>query len=213
VWLVWCFHLNDHAAARPKVQPPRLRGERVGLFASRTPFRPNPLALSLAKLEAIEGSTLLLSGVDLVNGTPVLDIKPYIAAYDAPCDGDEHGGGAQMREQKGETSRSADWAEPRPLCVAVSAPAGEQIRRLALRREPRRFLLADEESIRAAIVQCLAADPRPVYRWRRQQRRGEAAVYSIQLDGIRADCRFEPGDEGVTVVSVREARSGEEVSQ
>eukprot|EP00310_Coccolithus_braarudii_P007262 CAMPEP_0183375300 /NCGR_PEP_ID=MMETSP0164_2-20130417/116938_1 /TAXON_ID=221442 /ORGANISM="Coccolithus pelagicus ssp braarudi, Strain PLY182g" /LENGTH=154 /DNA_ID=CAMNT_0025552447 /DNA_START=199 /DNA_END=659 /DNA_ORIENTATION=+ len=79
VWLVWAFHLNEHVATRPKVQPPRLRGEKRGLFATRTPFRPNPIGLSLVQLDGVDnGDTLMLSGVDLVDGTPVYDIKPYI---------------------------------------------------------------------------------------------------------------------------------------
>ena len=81
VWLSFVFH---HTAGRwsPTVRPPRLGGnERVGVFASRSPFRPNPLGLSLVELLAIDtrdGVLLTLGGVDLLDGTPVLDIKPYI---------------------------------------------------------------------------------------------------------------------------------------
>jgi tRNA-Thr(GGU) m(6)t(6)A37 methyltransferase TsaA len=85
VWLIFEFDLNTNKAFRSKVHPPRLRGKTIGVFASRSPHRPCPIGLSLARLKAIAGDTLLLEGVDLVNGTPVLDIKPYIPACDRPA--------------------------------------------------------------------------------------------------------------------------------
>ena len=66
------------------MKPPRLDGAKVGVFASRSPHRPNPIGLTLAKLDGIIGNTLLLSGIDLLDGTPVLDIKPYVPDYDEP---------------------------------------------------------------------------------------------------------------------------------
>ncbi len=83
VWLLSFFHLNTNKAFLSTVHPPRLKGDTVGVFASRSPHRPSPLGLSIAKLEGIEGDALLLSGVDLVDGTPILDVKPYIPAYDS----------------------------------------------------------------------------------------------------------------------------------
>ncbi|MHB2026656.1 MAG: tRNA (N6-threonylcarbamoyladenosine(37)-N6)-methyltransferase TrmO [Elusimicrobiota bacterium] len=82
VWILSYFHLNTNKKFLPTVHPPRLAGKAVGLFASRSPHRPSPLGLSLARLEKIDGDTLYFSGVDLVDGTPVLDIKPHIPAYD-----------------------------------------------------------------------------------------------------------------------------------
>lgn len=78
VWLIFWFHLNKISQYHAKVHPPRKHGQSVGLFATRTPHRPNPLGLSLVKLERIENAVLYFSGVDLVDGTPVLDIKPYL---------------------------------------------------------------------------------------------------------------------------------------
>lgn len=88
VWLVFGFHQTSTAGWHPTVRPPRLGGnERVGVFASRSTYRPNGLGLSLVKLDAVETSPengisapfLRVSGVDLVDGTPVYDIKPYLA--------------------------------------------------------------------------------------------------------------------------------------
>ncbi|MBI5596869.1 MAG: tRNA (N6-threonylcarbamoyladenosine(37)-N6)-methyltransferase TrmO [Elusimicrobia bacterium] len=83
VWLLSQFHLNTNKKFLPKVHPPRLKGGSIGLFASRSPHHPNSLGLTLARLVKVEGDTLLLAGVDLVDGTPILDIKPYIPESDA----------------------------------------------------------------------------------------------------------------------------------
>lgn len=89
LWIIFHFHLAT--GWRPTVRPPRLGGDvRVGVFASRSPFRPNPLGLSVVKLEQVlpdapEGPTLIVSGLDLVDGTPILDIKPYVAYADSPA--------------------------------------------------------------------------------------------------------------------------------
>ncbi|XP_052099417.1 tRNA (adenine(37)-N6)-methyltransferase-like [Mytilus californianus] len=84
VWLMFVFHKNNNRFTKAKVKPPRLNGKRVGVFSTRSPYRPNPIGLTLAKLDSVEGSMLHLSGIDLLDGTPVLDIKPYIPSYDIP---------------------------------------------------------------------------------------------------------------------------------
>lgn len=83
VWLISYFHLNTNKMVRPKIHPPRLKGESVGLFASRSPHRPSPIGLSLARLVKIEDGTIYLAGIDLVDGTPILDVKPYIPEWDS----------------------------------------------------------------------------------------------------------------------------------
>ncbi|MBO4621802.1 MAG: tRNA (N6-threonylcarbamoyladenosine(37)-N6)-methyltransferase TrmO [Paludibacteraceae bacterium] len=89
LWLVWGFSENRPAENwSPTVRPPRLGGNtREGVFATRSPYRPNPLGLSSVRLlrveETDEGLTLLVSGADLMNGTPIYDIKPYLSYTDA----------------------------------------------------------------------------------------------------------------------------------
>jgi tRNA-Thr(GGU) m(6)t(6)A37 methyltransferase TsaA len=88
IWIIFVFHEAMREQWRPTVRPPRLGGnQRVGVFASRSPFRPNPIGMSVVKLEKIEcdgGCCLLhLRGADLLDGTPVLDIKPYLPYADA----------------------------------------------------------------------------------------------------------------------------------
>ena len=88
LWLVWVFHQAARGEWSPTVRPPRLGGNaRLGVFATRSPFRPNPIALSAVRLAGVErtagqGTVLRLRGADLVDGTPVLDIKPYLPYAD-----------------------------------------------------------------------------------------------------------------------------------
>ena len=83
VWLLSYFHLNRNKIFLPTVHPPRLKGKTIGVFASRAPHRPSPVGLSLARLLSVEGDTLHLAEVDLVDGTPILDVKPYIPEWDS----------------------------------------------------------------------------------------------------------------------------------
>ncbi|MGN1421568.1 MAG: tRNA (N6-threonylcarbamoyladenosine(37)-N6)-methyltransferase TrmO [Eubacterium sp.] len=89
LWLIWQFSENLRDSWSPTVRPPRLGGEkRKGVFATRSPFRPNPIGLSCVKLEEVRntdkyGEVLIVSGIDLMNGTPIYDIKPYIAYCDS----------------------------------------------------------------------------------------------------------------------------------
>lgn len=139
-WLVFVFHENENKAVRAKVHPPRMDGGKIGLFATRTPHRPNPIGLSAVKIERIENNTLHVSGVDLVDGTPILDIKPYLPSSDRI------------------ESASAGWTSTKPerrLTVQFDEKA---LRDLAER-------VGDEsrERFREAIRELLELDPRPVF--------------------------------------------------
>jgi tRNA (adenine37-N6)-methyltransferase len=138
VWLVWGFSGCDRDAWSPTVRPPRLGGERrMGVFATRSPFRPNPIGLSSVRLLGIErrdglGSVLLVSGIDMMDGTPIYDVKPYLPYTD--CHPDATGGFADSRPDS-------------PLSVVIPSPL--------LARVP--------ETRRDALAAALAADPRPRY--------------------------------------------------
>ncbi|KAK6179980.1 hypothetical protein SNE40_012215 [Patella caerulea] len=84
VWIMFIFHQNNNSHFKAKVRPPRLGGKRLGVFSTRSPYRPNPIGLTLAKLDRVEGSTVYVSGIDILNETPIIDIKPYIPDYDQP---------------------------------------------------------------------------------------------------------------------------------
>lgn len=88
IWLIWGFSANPHKATAPVVRPPVLGGnEKVGVFASRSPFRPNALGLSSVRVESVDmetadGPVVRVLGADLMDGTPIYDIKPYVAYAD-----------------------------------------------------------------------------------------------------------------------------------
>ena len=92
IWLLWEFHQARRTEWSPTVRPPRLGGNaRMGVFATRSPFRPNPIGLSCVRLEALEaapglGTVLRVSGADLMDGTPIFDIKPYLPYTDSHPD-------------------------------------------------------------------------------------------------------------------------------
>jgi len=139
VWLIFVFHQNMNKGVNAKVQPPRLEGGKTGLFSTRTPHRPNPIGLSVVKLDRVEPGLLHLSGVDLVHGTPVLDVKPYIPATDAL------------------SWATSGWTSSRPertLQVEFITPAFNQLTQafgpLTARAQ-------------ATIQELLELDPRPVF--------------------------------------------------
>jgi tRNA-Thr(GGU) m(6)t(6)A37 methyltransferase TsaA len=81
IWVVFWFHLNS--GWRPKVLPPRSTSGRKGVFSTRSPHRPNPIGLSVVRLERVDGLILHIRDCDILDGTPILDIKPYVAYTDA----------------------------------------------------------------------------------------------------------------------------------
>lgn len=138
LWLIWEFSEAVRESWSPTVRPPRLGGnERLGVFATRSPFRPNPIGLSCVRLEEVRqdktlGTVLIVSGADLMDGTPIYDIKPYIPYADA------------HPEARGGFAQDA----PKPT-LAVDFPPD------LLARIP--------EDRREALCAVLALDPRPSY--------------------------------------------------
>jgi len=119
LWIIWGFSECEGKAWSPTVRPPRLGGnERRGVFATRSPFRPNPIGLSCVKLEKIEfgkdgGVVLKVIGVDMMDNTPIYDIKPYLPYVDAKIDAD--GGFAEEKKMHSlEVEISEMWIEKIP---------------------------------------------------------------------------------------------------
>ena len=137
LWVLFDFSLAHREEFSPTVRPPRLGGnERVGVFASRSPFRPNPIGLSCVKLEEVkkgaEGVVLTVSGADLLDGTPILDVKPYLPFAD--CVENAIGG-------------YADEKKHHRLNVHCETTLLEKI----------------PEDKRNGLLECLSDDPRPSY--------------------------------------------------
>lgn len=143
VWLIFGFHATAEQGWRPTVRPPRLGGNaRVGVFASRSTFRPNPLGLSVVRLAGIDcsdGVSLTLAGVDLLDQTPIFDIKPYLPYADA-----------LPSAQGGFAPENPDTA----VSVSFSPQAERQLSRLE----------AERPRLRQLVCELLAYDPRPAYR-------------------------------------------------
>nr|XP_020746647.1 tRNA (adenine(37)-N6)-methyltransferase isoform X4 [Odocoileus virginianus texanus] len=143
VWILFVFHKNGHLSCKAKVQPPRLNGAKTGVFSTRSPHRPNAIGLTLAKLERVEGGAVYLSGIDMIHGTPVLDIKPYIADYDSPQNVIESSGEFTLQnnqdklktgsQSEGNTD-SCDWQqlpghkESQPCCRSKEKPNSPEAR-------------------------------------------------------------------------------------
>ena len=164
VWLVWWFHRN--ATWRPLVLPPRGPAQRRGVFATRSPHRPNPLGLTPVQLIAVERRRLILGPCDLVDGTPVFDIKPYIPAYDAF------------------PGAKAGWHDE--VDAALQVPPRFTVRFSALATEQAEWLLAGWAiDFRARMAELLARDPSP-HRSRRIRRRGGGARWEIGCGAWRA---------------------------
>ena len=136
IWLIWGF--SESEGWSPTVRPPRLGGNvRMGVFATRSPFRPNPIGLSSVRLEAIEddgaaGKVLIVTGADLMDGTPIYDIKPYLPGVDAHPEATDGFVGANRQQ---------------PLAVELAPELAAS--------------LTDNQ--RATLCEILAQDPRPAY--------------------------------------------------
>ncbi|CAM3991216.1 tRNA (N6-threonylcarbamoyladenosine(37)-N6)-methyltransferase TrmO [Pseudoalteromonas byunsanensis] len=148
LWLLFRFHETADKGYSALVRPPRLGGnERKGVFATRATFRPNGIGMSAVKLEGVEYKNgqlaLLLSGIDLLDGTPIIDIKPYLPYSDAMADA------------------SAGFADTRPetlMTVSFSEQAEQFIARQTRYPELKEF-----------ITNVLKQDPRPAYKKHKQQ--------------------------------------------
>ncbi|MBR2338496.1 MAG: tRNA (N6-threonylcarbamoyladenosine(37)-N6)-methyltransferase TrmO [Clostridia bacterium] len=169
LWLLFDFSKAHREEWSPTVRPPRLGGNRrMGVFATRSPFRPNPIGLSCVRYLGLEkteqeGTVLLVGGADLLNGTPIYDIKPYLPYAD--CHPEATGG-------------FVDAAEERHLEVEF----------------PPELLKRVPEKKRAALIACLAQDPRPSYQDDPER------VYSMRFAGL--DVHFTVEEQKAKVIGI-----------
>jgi len=139
LWLIWEFSANRHTGWQPTVRPPRLGGNtHMGVFATRSPYRPNPLGLSCVEIESVdlrssEGPVIYVKGSDLMDGTPIYDIKPYIKYADS---------------------------RPDAACGYVD---GLSERKLNVKISPELVAKVTDDDVLAALVETLSLDPRPSY--------------------------------------------------
>ncbi|MBM0129785.1 tRNA (N6-threonylcarbamoyladenosine(37)-N6)-methyltransferase TrmO [Segatella copri] len=172
LWLIWEFSANRHKANSPVVRPPVLGGnEKVGVFATRSPFRPNNIGLSSVRISRIEwetskGPVVHVKGADLMDGTPIYDIKPYVVYAD--CHSDARSGFVDDRK----------WAK---LDVEISEEMKEYLKEQGL-----------TDAKIEILKEVLAQDPRPHYQ------KDPHKVYGMPYEGM--DIHFSVSDHTLTVV-------------
>ncbi|BCA30336.1 tRNA (N6-threonylcarbamoyladenosine(37)-N6)-methyltransferase TrmO [Pseudomonas otitidis] len=157
VWLLFLFHQALEDTPRLKVRPPRLGGNQtLGVFASRATHRPNGIGQSVVKLDKVEAGRLWLSGIDLLDGTPVLDIKPYVPYADC-----------QLEARNGIAAAPPELipVEWTPEALAQARLEGERL----------------GEPLVALVEQCLAQDPRPAYQKPQPERRYGARLWDVDV--------------------------------
>lgn len=155
LWVVFVFHQNTNKGFKAKVHPPRLAGEKAGVFATRSPHRPNPIGLSVVKIEKIEGTNVFVSGIDLVDGTPVLDLKPYIPSADRVAEA--RGSWTDTRQERFLSVTFAPEALTQIQALdAAAANRLDQANRPNIQSPP-----PVTRDLQALIRQTLELDPRP----------------------------------------------------
>ena len=165
VWILFVFHTHLEKGWRPTIRPPRLEApRRVGVFASRTPHRPNPIGISAVKLDRIDldavgGIELHLSGVDFLDGTPVLDIKPYLPFADSIPEANSGWAGSEIPKYR----------------VEFSNESLQAMEAISLERHPR---------FKELVEQILEWDPRPT-----SQRRA-MPIDSAEMQGMEFGTRI-----------------------
>lgn len=180
LWLLWIFSENVRDTWKPTVRPPRLGGNtRLGVFATRSSFRPNPLAMSCVKIESVnltgEGApSITVSGADLMDGTPIVDIKPYLPYADSVPEAT--GGFAEAVRFK---KLDVDFA-PELLDGTDFAANSAGIK-----------FPADKK---AALVELLSEDPRPAYQ------RSADRVYGVRFADF--EIKFQVQGDHLTVVAI-----------
>ena len=184
LWILWIFSENVRDSWKPTVRPPRLGGNtRLGVFATRSSFRPNPVAMSCVKIEKINltgenAPTIEVSGADLMDGTPIVDIKPYLPYADS-IEGATGGFAEAVRFKKLEVSfapgivdESDDFKSADSHDCCAKFPAEKK----------------------AALVELLSEDPRPAYQ------RSADRIYGIRFAGF--EIKFKVEGENLTVVAI-----------
>ena len=173
LWLLWIFSENVRDTWKPTVRPPRLGGNtRLGVFATRSSFRPNPLAMSCVKIESInltgEGApSITVSGADLMDGTPIVDIKPYLPYADSIPEA---------------TGGFAEAVRFNKLEVGFAAEAGAA------------FDAEFPAENKAALVELLSEDPRPAYQ------KDADRVYGFRFADF--EIKFKVQGDHLTVVAI-----------
>ncbi|XP_050542085.1 tRNA (adenine(37)-N6)-methyltransferase [Daktulosphaira vitifoliae] len=218
LWVLFHFHKNDTTHIHAKVSPPRLNGLKTGVLGTRSPHRPSPIGLSLVQIDRVEGNSVYFSGVDMIDGTPVVDIKPYIPHYDAPMmlrsftqpislfDNGSHQIlldplTSDREAPDGEENNAYDNIPLSPLHSRVRVPQWitEPITQqfsVEFSSRAKEFLDSlNMTDIEPTIINILKEDPRSIY----VRERYNNQFYTFLIGGFHVSCKF---DDSKNLVSV-----------
>ena len=176
LWVVFYFHKNSsNSRFHAKVHPPRLEGEKRGVFSTRSPHRPNPIGLSLVEIESIEKDGIWVRGIDIIDGTPILDIKPYLPYAES------------IKEAKGA------WAQEIPFKPFQVKVLCENKMKDWEKRRP---------GIEKLVLETLSYDPRPeVYKGYEGQNSPHREKHAIRF--YEGDVHFTyPGSDRVEIFDI-----------
>jgi tRNA-Thr(GGU) m(6)t(6)A37 methyltransferase TsaA len=190
LWVLWLFHQNKNKTLLKKVHPPRLGGKKSGVFASRSPHRPNAIGMTVVQILSIEVNRILISGLDMVEGTPVLDIKPYIPQWDSYPEA------------------SSGWLSHQPDSFCPTEFLSSAMEELFAYEKSDSLEMPASEVLHA-IRECLSTDPRPpAYKKMDQTKQmSEKPIYAFQIYGL--DVKFRKWDNGFLVTRIDKMRNEE----
>ncbi|GAB0089847.1 uncharacterized protein DMENIID0001_044640 [Sergentomyia squamirostris] len=216
IWVIYYFHRNQ-CHAKAKIAPPRLDGTRIGVFSSRSPHRPCPLGLSLVQLTKIEGSKIYFRGIDMIDNTPVFDIKPYVPQYDTPSSNFTHPDyfdlefinareapdGQETTDNSMLASTSQSSSNLRPATVRVPNWVTTNEKLNVLFSEKATEQMGDLDIKSDSIRQLIEADPRSAY----LRTKHKSQIFSFQFAEATITAKFDDSHNSVTVVHVRKTQS------
>lgn len=184
IWVIWKFSEAVRKEWSPTVRPPRLGGNtRLGVFATRSPFRPNPVGLSCLKLDMVdyddpEGPVLLVSGIDMMDGTPVYDVKPYLPYADSRPD--SKAGFTEEADKR--RPMKVDFCEGWDEKLEIKSAGGIKIQ--------------DSEELKKELTEILSLDPRPSYHEDAER------IYGFNYSGL--EIKFKAEKDLIKVISASE---------
>ena len=206
VWILFYFHQDASVErvsepVKSKVAPPKLGGQKHGLFATRTPQRPNAIGLSLVEVERVEHDVLHLRGADLIDGTPVLDVKPFLPHIDKPRSVNGEFEASEVEALMPDwLASTVDTAEP--LHVAYTGRAQRMLTDIFQCGRPPESHYHTQGTFQAFLGEILAGDPRSIYRKDKCSDR----LYFLELDGLHVTVWFDEDKHGNELAEVLRIR-------
>lgn len=175
IWVIFQFHKNTNQKFTAKVHPPRLQGHSVGVYATRSPHRPNSIGLSLVEIREVQSNRIRIGAHDLVDGTPVLDIKPY------------------LKESESKPNATSGWSE------GCQYKANLVVKWIDEALESLRSNITEPDTFKALVDETLSLDPRPLV-YKSENYKDE--IHAIRLHDWDVHFNFSsPGE--VTVLELK----------